>query len=161
MKLRMKTLALLSVLLLAGCGSSSSKNFDIPTSRVSNDCEHGDISVRVGFPGPKVAQERIEDQVMFVVEVANLARKDIVVKAIRVDQTSLETARYRLTGSYRSFNETIPEDDEHVFELPMSGFAKTHSEWELRSDSMSFEVTVMLEGGDAYRCLYSVPAPIS
>lgn len=155
----MKTIALLSVLLLAACGSSS-KNFDIPTSRVSNDCEHGDISVRVGFPGPKVAQERIEDQVMFVVEVANLARKDITVKAIRVEQTSVETARYRLTGSYRSFNETIPENDEHVFELPMSGFARTYSDWELRSDSMSFEVTVMLEGGDAYRCLYSVPAPI-
>jgi len=156
----MKRFALLSIFLIAGCGSSSS-SFDIPENRVITDCEHGDVSIRVGFAGPKTAQERIEDQIMFDVEVSNNSRQIVTVKAIRVEQTMTETARYRLGHTYRAFNETILEDEEHVFELPMTGFASVdYSGREMRSDSMSFAVTVVLEGGDAYRCLFSVPAPV-
>ena len=157
----MKQLAWLSIFLLAACGSSSN-SFGIPETRTIRDCEHGDLSIGVGFPGPKTAYERLEDQIMFMVEVSNNSRHDVTVKAIRVEQTMTETARYRVGNTYRAFNVTIAEDEEKEFELPMSGFqAVDYSGRSPQSDEMQFAVTVVLEGGDTYRCLYSVPAPVA
>jgi hypothetical protein len=104
--------------------------------------------------------EQVDDRVTYNVEVANNSRHDVVVKWIRVEQTHIETAPYRLGNGYRTFNETIRENEDHLFELPVTGRGiRDYSGRSLQSSGLSLSVAVSLEGGDVYRCLFSVPAP--
>ncbi len=151
----MKTLTL-SFLLLAGCASSS--DFGLEDNTQHNDCEHGEVQVRVGLTGPGTGMERFDNRVNFAVEVANNSREDIVVKAIRVEQTHRDMADYLVEDSYRAFKETIAEDEDELFELPTTGkslFASPNRQTS-GSDALYFSVSVYLEDG-TYRCEFAVP----
>jgi len=159
----MKRLALLPLMIvLAACGSSSS--FGIPNSRTVDDCVHGDVEVRVALTGSGAGMERTEDRLTFTVEVANNSRQDIIVKAIRVEPLPNQNAQYQLDNSYRSFTETIPENEEHQFELPVAGrVIRRQQPGQTVGDSsrsLGVAVTVVLEGGDSYRCHFEVPSPV-
>jgi len=158
----MRRLGLLPlVLTLAACGSSD--QFGIPDKRVINDCEHGGVEVRVGLNGGQPGMERTEDHLTFAIEVANNLREDIVVTRIRVDPTPDEMSPYRLSPTSGSFSETIPENDEHLFELPVTlrtMFVDDRRQQTVGSRNvLTVVVTVMLQNGDSYRCGYGVPAP--
>ena len=158
----MRRLALLPLLLLlAACASSDS--FGIADTRTVDDCQHGEVEVRVGLTGAGTGtgMERNEDRLTFNVEVANNSREDIVVKAIRVEPLPEHDAAYRLDNSYRTFNETVPENEDHVFELPMTGRVVPRRQGQMSggSETLGLSVTVVLGNGDSYRCQFGVPSP--
>ena len=156
----MRRLGLLPLILtLAACGSSD--QFGIPDKRVVNDCEHGGVEVRVGLNGGQPGMERTEDHLTFAVEVANNLREDIVVTRIRIDPTPDEMSPYQLSPTGGSFSETIPENEEHLFELPVTlrtAFVDRNRQTVSRN-FLEVVVTVVLQNGDSYRCRYGVPAP--
>lgn len=151
----MKTLTLLSVLLLAACGSSSS--FGIADEKTHTDCEHGGVQVGIGLSGPGSTNERFDNRMMITVLVNNNSREDIVVKAIRVEQTNRDMSDYQVEDTYRAFNETITEDDDHVFELPTQARSQfVAGRQSLTADALHFAVSVYLED-ESYRCTFAVP----
>ena len=153
----MKTLTLFSVLLLAACGSSS--DFGLQEDTQHTDCEHGEVEVRIGLSGPGTDMERgMDNRLTLTVEVANNSRDDITVKAVRVEQTERDMASFVVQDAYRHFNETIHEDEDHVFELPTNGrsvFDRSNRRT-MGPNELYFVVSVYLEDG-TYRCKFGVP----
>lgn len=160
--LRRNPAALLPLfLLVAACASKD--QFGIATQHFLSDCQHGDVEITVGLGGTGTTGEDRNDPLTYNVEVANNARKDIVVKAIRVEARPSETITYRLDNSYRQFNQLIAENDDHLFELPTTGHGapdRTQGQGQrYGQDALEVTVTVTLEGGDEYRCRYALPGP--
>ena|GEM_PF-1885921 len=158
---RMKRLFLLPLVFVIGACASSKDPFGLPKQRFINDCQHGEVEVSIGLSGTGTRGEDIGDRLTFEVQVANNARKDIVVKAIRIEPRPSETVAYRLDNTYREFNQTIPENEEHVFELPTTGHGMPEDPNSQRFGSNGIEVvvSVTMDGGDEYRCRYAVPGP--
>lgn len=152
----MKTIALCSILFLfAACVS--------PTAVIEGtfDCSPGqDLEIRAGLGDPLRSGEQI-GQYMFLVEVANNSREDLTVECIRVEPR--ESAR-RVRGdvaigrAQKTFNQTIPEGTEHVFELPATAFGTVTRNFEdqVVRGPIEFFVMVELTNGDAYRCPFAV-----
>jgi hypothetical protein len=160
----MKRAALLPLLCaLAACASSSSST-GLADSRTLRDCEHGDIQVEVALQGASVGMERTEDHMTFAVSVSNNSREEVVVDAVRVESLPRTQATYQIDNSYRSFHQRIAENDEHEFELPLTGrvVGRSPTQQTTTDDPRTLElaVTVLLEGGDQYRCRFVVPAPV-
>jgi hypothetical protein len=156
-----KRLTLLPLLLiLAACGSSKDQ-FGIAKTNFLEDCQHGGVEIMVGLSGQGTTGEDRSDPMTFNVEVANNSRQDIVVKTIRVEVRPSETITYRLDNTYRQFNQTIAENEEHVFELPTAGHGAPTDPRRQGSGSSAIDllVSVTLEGGDEYRCRYQVQGP--
>jgi len=156
-----KRLTLLPLLFtLLACGSSKDQ-FGIAKQNFFEDCQHGSVEVMVGLSGQGTTSEDRSDAMTFNVEVANNSRQDIVVKAIRVEVRPSEVITYRLDNTYRQFNQTIAENEEHVFELPTTGHGAPTDPRRQGSGSNAIDVvvSVTLEGGDEYRCRYQVPGP--
>lgn len=161
----MRTIALLSLLLVAAsCATSSSPSFGIRENRVNGDCQHGDLEVLAAFSDIQSGGESLGDRLTFAVQVANNSRKDVVVKQITVEDVPLETARYRIDRAFKTFNETIKENEDHTFEIPITGRVAgvdgRNVQRSGRGDEIEVVVTVWLEGGESYRCHYAVRAPI-
>ena len=102
----------------------------------------------------------------FRVEVSNNARREIVVKAIRVESLPTVQPTYQVDNTYRAFDQRIAENEDNEFELPMTGrIVRRDSLRQMTtSDSpriLELAVTVVLEGSDTYRCRFFVPAPVS
>jgi hypothetical protein len=159
----MKRLALLPLaMLVAACAATPKDQFGIPVDNVINDCQHGGLEITVGLAGTGTVGEDNNDQLTFVVNVSNNARKEITVKNIRVDPRNTETISYRLDQTYRQFNVTIPENDDHDFELPISGHGMREDPRGTRfgnSNELPVIVSVQMESGDVYQCRYGVPVP--
>jgi hypothetical protein len=160
--LRRNPAALLPLFLLfAACASKD--QFGIATQHFLSDCQHGDVEITVGLGGTGTTGEDRNDPLTYNVEVANNARKDIVVKTIRVEAEPSEIILYRLDHSFREFNQLIAENDEFVFELPTTGHGAPNrspgQEQRYGQNAIQVTVTVTLEGGDEYRCRYALPAP--
>ena len=160
----MKRLALLPLaIFLAACSATPKDQFGIPVENVINDCEHGGVEVSVGLSGVGTSGEDMNDQLTFIVNVGNNARKDITVRNIRVDPRNMETVAYRLDATYRQFNVTIPENDDHDFELPITGHGLGRQDpngTRFGSGSeLPVVVSVQMEGGEVYQCRYGVPVP--
>jgi hypothetical protein len=154
----MRRLALLPLALLAfACASSSSKDFGIP-NRTTDDCEHGEVEVRAGLNiGVPMRGESMSDRLTFNVEVANNARRDIVVKLIRISPSPNQNATYEIDSTSGRFNETIPENEEHLFEIPIFGRSVgLESNRSYGSDQLDVVVLVTLEGGEEYRCHFGI-----
>lgn len=154
----MKTLALISMLLLLGACAS-------PTAIVEGnfDCSPGqDLEIRAGLSDPSRMGEQT-GQYLFLVEVANNSSGDLTVKSIRVDPRDRSRAAgdIPLQSAGKSYDETIAEGSEHVFELPATGFGS----WSRSAGSqvsrvpLEFVVTVNLTNGDSYRCPFGVERP--
>lgn len=152
----MKTLAFSALLLAAACAS--------PTAVIRNnfDCSPGqDLEIRAGMGDPRRSGEQI-GQYMFLVEVANNSSQELTVKRITVeaDPSARRSGReLAIERAQKTFNETIPEGTEHVFELPAtsfgSGVGRTLEE-QTMPGAIEFVVTVELTNGDLYRCPFSV-----
>lgn len=160
----MKRLALLPLaIFVASCAATPKDQFGIPADNVINDCQHGAIEIMVGLSGMGTSGEDMNDRLTFIVNVANNARKEITVSNIRVEPHSSEVVPYRLDPTYRKFNVTIPEDEEHDFELPISGHGMRQDPNVQRMGNASNElpvlVSVQMQGGDVYQCRYGVPVP--
>jgi hypothetical protein len=156
-----KRLTLLPLLLtLAACGSSKDQ-FGLAKTNFISDCQHGGVEIMVGLSGQGTTGEDRSDPMTFNVEVANNSRADITVRSIRIEVRPSEVVAYRLDNTYREFNQTIPENEEHVFELPTTGHGAPMDPRTERRGSSGIEVvaSVRLEGGDEYRCRYQVPGP--
>jgi hypothetical protein len=149
-------LSTILLLLAAACAS--------PTAVIRNtfDCSPGqDLEIRAGMGDPQRSGERI-GQYMFLVEVANNSNQDLTVKSILVEADP--SARRRgselaIERAQKTFNETIPEGTEHVFELPATSFGSgvgRSLEEQTMPGPIEFYVTVGLTNGDAYRCPFSV-----
>lgn len=160
----MKRLALLPLaIFVAACAATPKDQFGIAVDNVINDCQHSEIEITVGLTGMGTVGEDQNDQLTFIVNVANNARKEITVSNIRVDPRQTETMAYRLDPTYRKFNVTIPENDDHDFELPIAGHGMRQDPNETRMGNGANElpviVSVQMQSGDVYQCRYGIPAP--
>ena len=154
----MKRVAIVALLLFIGCASSNS--IGSLGEDAALPCEHGPVEVRISLSGFGVgsASETVDDRLTLEVEVANNSREDVVVKAIRAEQRSSETADYRVEGGYRGFNQTIAENEDHVFEIPMSGrvIQRPAAEYQTQR-GVEILISVYLASGSTYRCSFEVP----
>ena len=155
----MKRIAFAALVLLAVSCASSDSLGDLGEKRAL-PCEHGPIEVRVGMSGFGIggAREVMDDRLTLSVEVANNSREDVVVKAIRTEQTHVENAPYRFGDGYATFNETIAENGQHVFEVPLSGRAVMQDpNVQNLSNDLGVAVSVYLASGETYRCVFRIP----
>ena len=157
----MKTLALCSVLLLAAGCASSSKD-DLLDHRTFECAEGQDLSMQVGLESPtQSSNERFNGELTMLVEVTNNSHQDYTITAIRVDPMESANSNYGLVSSYKKFDQVIPENEEHLFRLPVSG--RMRSSFSRGNANVSREVpfvlTVLAANGDQYRCRFSVPDP--
>lgn len=152
----MKWLAPFSLILIAACASSS--GFD---ERRGLDCSTGEVEARVGFAGPGTHMENVDDRLTISVEVSNNSHNDITVKWVRVEQIRGNNTEYFLDNGYGAFNETIPEADDHVFELSTKGQAQPNLSRRTQPESqLQLLVLFGLENGETYRCRFLVPSPL-
>lgn len=150
----MKRRALLSLLLLA-CASRSS--FDTPNRML--ECT-GEIEVRASLAGSTTSMDRVGDRLMIVVEVANNSHQDIVVKKIVVEDVELGSSQ-RLGSSFSRVDETILEGQARQFKIPLTVRGRFEDTSRPTRDPVPIAVTVSLEGGDSYRCQFTVQPPIA
>ena len=144
-------------LLVAGCASQG----------VSGDedfygCdERRDLSFGVALNSPRVKMDESVDELTMVIDIDNNGATEVEVMAIRLEPGTKEHDRYGVTPSYRKFNRVIAAGSSEVFELPVSGarLADTQRRGSSWSDTFEVIVSVYLEGGAAYRCEFSIPAP--
>ena len=151
----MKWLAALSLIVFGACASSDF------IERKGLDCSTGEVDARVGFAGPGTHMDKVEDRLSVSVEVANNSHRDIVVKWVRVEQIRNSNTEYFLDNGYGTFNETIPEAGDHVFELPTRGRAEPNLSRRTQPESqLQLLVSFGLESGETYRCRFLVPSPL-
>ncbi|HYI13170.1 MAG TPA: hypothetical protein VEK57_29250 [Thermoanaerobaculia bacterium] len=153
----MKTaLVLLALLLTASCATTK----DGFVNDTIHQCAPGDpVSIEAGVEAldgdlgdrSEITTERL----MVRVRVTNLTDDDIEVTAIRTEQNS-ETTAYRIENAYRKFNETIPEGEDHIFEIPSNGQRTRTSPGYVTTRRVELTVTVQLASGDVYRCRFAV-----
>jgi hypothetical protein len=152
------TIALLSIAFAASCASSSGGFVDDQ----AQECAYP-IEVRAGLENmPGVRQERTDDQVTLIVEVANNGNEEFTVKSIRAEQVADETARYRFDTSFGTFNELIEDGKDHVFRLKLTGRSVGFQEMSrMRGsrDVISLAVSVYLVDGRSFRCEFEVGSP--
>jgi hypothetical protein len=151
----LKALALSSLLVLAaGCASSDS----IPNEVM--DCGPGqDLEIRAGLADPKNSDNF--GQYVFLVEVANNSHEDVTVKRVRIDPRPTErygTRSRPLNGAVKTYDETIVQGTEHVFELPStaSGLTAPDARDAVQPGEYELVVTVLLTNGETYRCPFLV-----
>lgn len=156
-----RLVALAFAVALVGASGGCTSSDDFIDNRVM-DCESSEIMIRVGIQGPGVSMELIEDRLKMLVEVSNNSRNDIVVKWVRVDQLMTESAPFRFDNSYRAFDQTVAEGEDHLFELPTQGRgAGNVNQGLIRGEAqLMVGVSVGLASGDQYRCQFAVPAPL-
>ena len=149
------------VLLLAAC--SSSNDFGIPENPTLGDCTRGEVQVRAGISDAREGKDISADWLQFSVEVANLAKgKDLVVKSIRIDPRGTVNVPYVFEPVGRTFNVTIPENEEHVFELETTGKGVLPSQRERAigdGNRLTFFAAITLETGETYRCAFENRVP--
>ncbi|MBV8520222.1 MAG: hypothetical protein JO197_22705 [Acidobacteria bacterium] len=157
----MKTLAFCSLLLLA-IGCSSSSNTDLLDHRTLQ-CEAGDdLAIQAGLEAPtQSTNEAFTGSLTMLVNVTNNSHQDYTITAIRIDPAqSSNDSTYDLISAYQKVNQVIPENEEHLFRLPVSGrsrgsaFSREHGR-----QGVPFVLTVLASNGDQYRCQFSVPDP--
>ncbi len=155
----MKTIALVPVLLLLfACSSATSMD-----DREVLDCGPGQpLEIQAGIQGARNRQiiEANED-VMFLVEVANNSHEDVIIEAIRVDPDRAGRTSGGYDPVYRVVNQEIPQGKEHLFQFPAFRRVSSAAETEDRPQrgfrqASEMTVTVIVKDGDSYRCSFSV-----
>lgn len=140
----------LAVLLAAACASPTA----VVDKRVFRCGPGQDIDVRAGLDDGSINRE-IAGQLQYLVEVANNSHHDVTVSAIRV------TPRFKwnepvegIESAVMSFDQLIPENDEHVFELPANASGPRSFERQIERQEIEFAVIVSLSNGDSYHCSF-------
>ncbi len=149
------------VLLLAAC--SSSNDFGISETPTLGDCTRGEVQVRAGISDARDGKTVSSDWLEFSVEVVNMAKgKDLVVKSIRIDPRGTVNVPYVFEPIGRTFNVTIPENEEHVFQLETTGKLVAPSQKQPAigdGNHLTFFVAITLESGETYRCPFENRVP--
>jgi hypothetical protein len=155
----MKTIALLPlVAVLFACTSSSG----VAANRVF-DCDSGQpLEVRAGLENARAsAVVDINDDLVYLVEVANNSHEDVVVETIRIDTASAGGETASLDPVSRSVKQAIPSGKDHLFRFP-TRFRVTPMAGDRLPDARrlvmprEMNVTIVLENGDAYRCSFGL-----
>lgn len=149
----MKLIAAVAVTLLVSCASSTGV-----IDRRYLDCESGhDVSIATGLDAPLLHEDGTEDRFKVLVEVSNNSHDDVVVKSVRVDQRTDESTTYVVERGYGEYDQVIPPGKDHTFELAVAGRAARRSSRSLNeSRAIELVVSVVLENGDHYRCLFAL-----
>lgn len=155
----MKTIALLSLLVLSfGCASSP-KLIDHEVY----DCSPGhDIEVRAGIDNARNrAGLSPEDNLTFLVEVANNSHEDVIVDSIRIEPDASARGTANLDPVFQSVNQDIAQGKDHLFRFPVRRRLNPSIDSLERRGAMSsalpeMTVTIVLKNGDAYRCPFSL-----
>ena len=146
----MKKASVLAFLLLAACAS--------PTAVIdkrSFRCGPGqDIEVRAGIDDGSITHE-IGGQLEYLVEVANNSHRDVTVSNIRIEPKPRAGQKIEgIDSAAKSFDQLIPENDEHVFELPANASGPRAFESQVDRQEIEFVVLVSLANGDSYHCSF-------
>jgi hypothetical protein len=155
----MKTLVFCSVLfIVAGCASS--KNDGLIDHRTLRCQEGDDLSMQVGLDSPtQSSNEAFNGQLTMLVEITNNSHQDYTINAIRIDPAEGGEYRLEIVSAYKKVDQVIPENEDHLFHLPVSGRVRMGFN---RSDArrdVPFVLTVLASNGDQYRCQFSIPDP--
>lgn len=151
----MKTLALLFAALLACACASPTAVMDKRTML----CDSGqDIGILAGLEdAPQTTAEMAATGPTFLVEVSNNSHGEVTVKSIRIEPS--DQREIRMDNITKMFNETIAENDEHLFRLPVNApwnYGSIDRQIALSGQHLTFFVTVSLTNGDTYRCPFEV-----
>lgn len=147
----MRATALL-LLLLAACAS--------PTAVIDNRtfrCGPGqDIEIRAGILDPTATREAA-GTLMYIVEIANNSHNDVTVQSIRLAPRGGED-QSMLKPVVRNVDQSIPEGEDHVFEIPASDVWLQSGGLEpvLARQRLEFDATVRLTNGDSYHCSFAM-----
>jgi hypothetical protein len=149
----MKQACVLVLLLFAACASPTAV-IDKRTFR----CGPGqDIEVRAGIDDGTIINREDHGEMKYLVEVSNNSHSDITVTQIRIDP--MRDKRDEVPEVYSAskvFNQEIPENEEHLFEIPIGSWSRTtHFDRKLEGGSrLEFWVRVSLSNGDSYHCSF-------
>lgn len=146
----MKFAVALLPLLLAACASSDG----LIDQRVLPCGSGQEIEIRAGLADPRTARE-VAGPLHYVVEVANNSHEDVTVKSIRVMPRAENVAG--LGQALQTFDQLIPEGEDHLFELRASDVWVQSEEFERRISGrrIEFVVVVSLSDGDSYQCSFA------
>lgn len=146
---------LLSVL-LAGCASRDGFIDDS-----TQQCEPGQpVSIQLGVDLPQGSRmEGMDDHLTIFVAVSNNSHQEITVTRVTIEQAFDHTAYYRIDSQSRTFNEVIPEGEEHAFELPTTGRLLVRPQELAQARPPVMGVRVRLASGDEYYCRYQLRDP--
>lgn len=152
----MKAAVCVAAILLAGCASR-----DGFIDRQSIECASGQpISIQLGADFSRTARmERSDDQFPVLILVSNNSHDEITVSRIGFEQAFARGDSYQIDGQSRSFTETIPAGEQHVFEIPTTGRALTRWDDYRRAQPPVVTVRVALANGDEYRCGFQIDDP--
>lgn len=152
----MKNLASCAFLLVfaAACASSTA----VMDQRALNCGEAGqDIEVAAGLDdGTSGRAAEQTGQRAYLVNVTNNSHGEVTVKSVRVDPNDHEgTAMDVIT---KVFDQTIPENDEHLFVLPINATWTREMIERHPTSGWPYEISVAvaLTNGDTYRCSFDV-----
>lgn len=151
----MKTIALLSILLLSACASSMD---DLENS--TRQCGPGeDLEIRAGLAP---LEESVGGQLEFLVEVANNSSHDVTVESIVVNPTNMPRRRegqMAIERAAKAYSQLIEHGDDHVFRLPATSLRGAPGSLFEQFEGLSgleFSVAVKLLSGETYRCGFAV-----
>jgi hypothetical protein len=150
----MRLPVLLAVFLFVGCASSG--GFD--DQGVIRCDETHDLTIEAGIEEMRELFDR-QWSIDLLVRVSNNKHEEITVQSIVVVPIRADPDREGLTVDpmTKSFKETIAEDREHTFELPMT--ATSRRTIGRITSAVSLSVSVKLEDGETFLCPFSVPIP--
>ncbi len=145
----MKKVSVLVLLLAAACASPTAV-VDERTFR----CGPGqDIEVRAGLDDGSINHE-IGGQLMYLVEVANNSHRDLTVSYLRIEpHAKFGEPIEGVESAAKTFDQLIPENDEHVFEIPANSGPRAFDQRPDRRE-IEFLVVVTLSNGDSYHCSF-------
>jgi hypothetical protein len=143
----MKTIALLSLLMLTACASDSALS-----DNQAFLCGSGqDLEIRAGLDKGNEAGQ-FAGEVRYLVEIANNSNEDVTVKSIRISPKS-DNASATFADAYQTFDQTVEEGKDHVFEIPANAVGlRSGAGRPLSGTRLDFLVMVNLSNGDVYRC---------
>ncbi len=145
----MKKALVLVVLFAAACASPTA----VMDKRVFRCGPEQDIEVRAGLDDGSINHE-VGGQLTYLIEVANNSHGDLTVSYIRIEpHFRFNEPIEGVEGAAKAFDQLIPENDEHVFELPTNA-SGPRSATQLARREIEFGVVVTLSNGDSYHCSF-------
>ena len=150
----MKRASVLVVLLLAACASST----DVIDQRTLRCGPGQDIEVRAGVDDGTIINREDRGVMKYLVEVANNAHNEVTVTHIRIEPMRDKREEVpEIKSAWKEFNQTIPENEEHLFEIPIDAWSSTtHFDRTIAGgERFEFLVRVSLSNGDSYHCTFA------
>jgi hypothetical protein len=145
---------LLLLCLLCACSSSTSM-----ADHETLSCGPGrPLEINAGLGSATSGRDPNED-LSFLVEVANNSHEDVVIESVRIDPDSGSQTRYRIAPAFQTVNQEIPQNKDFLFRLPASQHSMVGAQSPGMSSSgvqPSMTVIVNVKNGDSYRCSFAI-----